>query len=61
LKILAITISAAGWKEWDATESAQMWYNGTIANEGMMLPQRIGFAKRSSRLKRDKFPVIYPT
>jgi len=48
--------AAAGWKEWDATESAQMWYGGTIDNEGMVLPQRIGFAKRSSRLERDKFP-----
>ena len=49
-------LAAAGWKEWDATESAQMWYDGAIANEGMVLPQRIGFAKGSSRLTRDKFP-----
>ena len=36
---LYIGSAAAGWKEWDATESAQMWYNGTIDNEGMVLPR----------------------
>jgi|GEM_PF-6223815 len=53
--------SAAGWKEWDATESAQMWYNGTIDNEGMVLSFRIDLTITKSCGKYNKVFDIYKT
>ena len=53
--------AAAGWKEWDATESAQIWYNGTIDNKGLVLSFRIVLTMTKSCAKYNNVFDIYKT